>query len=453
MRRTALILVCAILAAPAWCEDVSVVGGGGKNLEQLAGTPTIVTVVLKDRGVEVPNLKVSEVLSTHFNTVSEENRVVPFMKAAVAEVRIQGDFVEEKDYELPANRALRAEEQEVLQRAVERGQKIFNQANDNQVLKMQAAVLLTIYGNSQAEDYLERLADSNDLETRLDACIALYTAGAEVPADVLREGFESGNRTIRGKSAVLAGLLRNDNFTSALNTMMSERPAELAAPAARTLAKLGVREIIPKLLEMMGTLNKLRNEAAVFALAELGGSDIIEQMKLRLPNTEREAYFRHVLVLYRLGDPLGKKRLLEIFRDVPTLTRRAALELASEQIFEVQQFLRDRLQERVDPTECNMIRRAENAAALVRGNDHNAMAVLQELLRSDKSIVVSKVYELVAELNERRLLTLIEPGVENVDLEIAANAATAVIALTRQDFRERLLEVRDECRKEDPCLD
>ena len=99
---------------------------------------------------------------------------------------------------------------------------------------------------------------------------------------------------------------------------------------------------------------------------------------------------------------------------------------------------------REDLTEANLSYRARNAQALLKGGDPSAMAVFQELLRSDDPAITNLVFRLMAELGEARMITLLQPSIENVDKEFAVDACKAVVALALPDFRERLLSYREE---------
>ena len=72
------------------------------------------------------------------------------------------------------------------------------------------------------------------------------------------------------------------------------------------------------------------------------------------------------------------------------------------------------------------------------------MAVFQELLRTDNDTVIRDVFNLMTELGNPRLITLLQPSIENVDQQFAMGACQSVIALALPQFRERLILYRAE---------
>lgn len=442
MRAYMLMPAIAIIAMAAVQAQVPVVGPADVQLKELANTPTLVTVVLKG-GAEDTNLRVTDVQEHLFTVLTEDNEHVPYLYESVEEVRVQGGEVLESRFELPAEAMLRAEDQKVIERAFSRTAEVYSTSKDNQDLRMDAAMVIALDGNEEALEYLRRLADSENLLTQLAASLKLYVAGEEVDENLIRRGLESGNRKARAKAAQLAGLTGYRDAIHLLNEMLQDRAEELSAPAARALARLGERECIPTLIDMLGSLSNRCAEAAKFGLETLGGSDIAEQLRVRVQQTEGLERFRIVRTLYALDAPMGRRLLKRVFNEQPTLKPEAALLLARESDWDATQYLRRRLGEREDPTVANLVYRARNAAALFEGGDPQAMAVMLELLRSDKPEVQNKVFELVAEFADRRLLSVVQPSIEAMDAEIAVNASIAAVSIAMRDFRERLLTVRE----------
>ena len=72
------------------------------------------------------------------------------------------------------------------------------------------------------------------------------------------------------------------------------------------------------------------------------------------------------------------------------------------------------------------------------------MAVFQELLRSDDTTITNLVFELMTDLGQPRMITLLQPSIENVNNEFAINACKTVISLALPEFRERILQYREE---------
>lgn len=438
------VLVALAIALPGFAQ-VKIVGANA-TLKQLEGSPTLVTVVLKgERKVEDPNLKVVEVLSNAVNVETGTGDVYTYLYDTVAEIRVQGEVVEKTEFRLPPSRALRADDQKIVERAAARAQELFDTATDNQEIKADSAVLIRLHGGSTAVqplEYLTQLVESNDLQTQMSAAKRLYLAGEDVPENVIQLGLASGNRKVRIDAIELAGLLGLESATPQLVQALNDRSDDLAAPAALALARLGNREIIPRLLNMLTESSEEKGNAAVKALVMLGGDEVIEQMRMKLPESQLNGRFRIVTVLYKLGDPTGRKQLQETMENVTTLALEAAVLLAESEDEGAMSYLRRRIGERIDETEDALKLRARIASALKTGDDPSAIGVLQELLRSDMPGVKIAVTDQILELGHRNLLLIIQPTIENGDAGVALHACMAAISFAFPEYRQHLLALR-----------
>jgi len=433
-----LALITACMAASAGSPNIPITGTNAPaSLQDLVGTPTLVTVVLKGSGARDPNLKLSEIREDRLIMTASNGDTIPYMADSIEQIEVQGGVVEQRRLPQLDAQMLRPEHQRVVDRAWSRVREIYNDSADNQGLKIQAATLLSLSNDADAHNYLRQLAESNDIETQL-------TASGAVSEGLIRQGLDSGNRNARVMAASLAGLANYQDAATLLKVMFRDRAVQLSAPAARALARLGVRDIVPELFTMIFELHEDKGEAAKFALTKLADEDVVEQLKFRLLEAEGVSRFRLVTILFNIGDPVGLAELKDIFKNYPTLTPEVALLLATHGDWEATQYLRNRLARREDLTEANLGYRARNAQALLKGGDPSAMAVFQELLRSDDPAITNLVFELMTELGEARMITLLQPSIENVDKEFAINACKAVISLALPDFRERLLNYREE---------
>lgn len=445
MNRTIAAVLLVLGLSLSGAAGVTVTGADrAVTLSELAGTETLVTVVLKDSGAKDPNLKVISVTDTTMTVLTQKNDLIPYLLDTVQEVQVQGGRVEGSRFKPDEVQILRAEQQRVVERAVSRVREIFAEANDDQELKIDAAVLLALGNDNSAMGYLKQLAESNDIMTQLEASRALYLVGESISESLLKQGLESGNRQARALAAILCGLTGQKDTVPYLNPMFNDRAVELSAPAARALARLGEREIIPRLLTMIEEPNETKGDAAVFALSQLGGEDIRTEMLAKAGQTEGKIRYRVARVLHNLNDPSKITELKAIFNNYPTLTPDVALLLSRESDWDATQFLRARLARREDPTEANLLYRAENAAALLAGGDPSAMAVFQDLLRADNAAAKMRVFELVIELGSVRVIPILQPSIENVDRKLSLGASQAAIALAVPAYRSRLLEVRKE---------
>lgn len=444
MRNACILGTLLLIAGLAAGQDVRVVGAAGATIKDLVNTPTLVTVVLKEGGVADANLKITGIHPTHFTVMTKDNHEEQYRYEQVVEIKVQGGRVEQAKFQAPQGSVLGAEDQKIVERSRARIKEIYDGANDNQDLKIEAAMLLALGGDAEAKDYLQKLVDSNEIKTQFAAAFALYMITGEAPEKLLRSGLEHGNRNIRAQAATLAGLTGYRTGIPVLNSMLQDRASELSAPAARALARLGCRDIIPKLLESLGSLSEEKGNAAVFGLVQLGGDDIIEQLKLMLPKADGKERFRIVLALHKLGDPLGKKELIETFNNQPTLKPDAALLLAEVGDWNGQQYLRERLARRENPSDVNLIYRAKNVCALFEGGDTSSLSIFQDLLREGNLTVKKEVFELAAELGSRLVLTILQPSIESSDTQIALGACKAVICTAMPDYRKRYLEAKSQ---------
>ena len=442
MRKTVAVLGwCAMVAGAAFAQEIPIVGGDGVSFRDLVGSDTLVSVVLKDREAVDPNLRIVEAGPDYFRVAPSDEEATSYQFSDVKEIRVQDDVVEIKKYVLIQNRALTAEQRAVLNRAYERAREIYQSSNDIQYLKMHAAILLALNEDKAAHDYLRRLAASNDLLTEVTAVTCLFLIGDEDPGgSVLARGLQSGDLKLRAKAIALAGLLRDTSSERQLLRFVKDRSDTISAPAARALARLNCRAAIPELMEMVTARNEEKGEAAVYALSQLGGSDVIEQVNALLDSAEGLVRYRLALVLYNLGHPEGKRLLTNEIMQVSTLKPEAAVVLARDGVWDGVDYLADRLKRLYDEKDDVMLYRAEACVALIQGGDPTAVSHLQKLLSSDKSTVKRGICKMLAQLGDRKLIVMVSPTIENADIKIATHACTAAIAMASPDFRERLTE-------------
>jgi HEAT repeat protein len=443
MHRTILAVGIALIAFASLAEDLPPVSGGnGVTLRDLVGKGTLVSVVLKDRGATDHNLRVVEIGPNYFSVLTQNGERLPYTFESVAKVEIQDGRIETRKFSLDENRTLKVDEQKVVDRAIERAREIFGEANTNQTLKMRAAALLAVDEKKDAVDYLRRLSTTNDLATDIDASQWLYLIGdKEINKATVAKGLQSGDRKVKVAAVKLAGLSGDSEDTPVLVDMLEERMADIAAPAARALARLGYRDSIPYMMSMLLELNEDKGEAAVFALSRLGGQDVVKELKDKLKTSSGRSQYRVITCLYKLKDPLGKDLMIKQMRDVPTLEPEAALILARDGYWDAVQYLAGRLKRRYDDDkEDVMLYRAKAAAALVANADPTAISYVQELLRKDNANVKKHICFLLADLGKRRLIPILQATMENSDNDLALHACAAVMAIAKPDFRERYIE-------------
>lgn len=446
--RTMVLAVVLVFAAVAAVGDDAppVVDGGGATLKSLADGSKLVTVVLKEKGIQDQNLRIVGVGPNYISVKLPNGEQTSYRFSSIQEVRVQEGEVKAKEFSLDELRTLRAEEQKVVDRALDRAREFFEAPNTDQAVKIRAAMLLALNGRKDAEDYLRQLAVSNDIATELDATLSLYLAGAkDIGGALIAEGLDSGNRDTKAKAALLAGILGDQSVVPVLVKMVGDRASDISAPAAKALGRLGYRDVVPRLIEMAAQSSEQSAAAAVFGLARLGGPDVINAVKAAIqkadPKEQRYRY-RLALVLYRLGDATGKKLLMQEMMGIPSLTRETAIELAKGRVYDGTQYLTDFLKGRYNDTPEEILLRARAAAALVEGGDVLAVSHLQTLLRTDKKEEVRiKIYPLIAELGKRKLIPLTSPGIESNNASLSIEACCAAVAMAKAPFRERLVEI------------
>ena len=442
MRIQATLLLCVmLLAAGGAFAQVAVTGAAGAKLSDLAGSPTLVTVVLK-AGAQDKNLKIIEVSDKYFTVESSSGEHNAYPYTSVKEVHVQDGKVAAKEFRLDTARSLTEDEQKVVTRAKQRAEELFNAANDDQTSKMVAALLLMVSGKDAGREYLNTLAASNDLSTRLAAVEYLAMGGDTANAKpVLDLALASGDRKIKANAAKLAGLLHYEPATQTLMGMVQDRSADFMGAAGLALARLGNRDILPVLLSALTSLDETKGMAAAHALAILGGQDVIEQMKLKLKDADGAPRFRIIYVLFKLNDPMGKQLLVEDALKNPLQDVDAAILLAKAGDSTGQRWLRERYFTRNAGTDMKELwKRAEAASALIASGDPSAITQFQELLRSENPRVQVRTCVEIGLLGKRNLLVLTQASIESSVMNVALNGVRASLAIANDDYRKRLVD-------------
>ncbi|HQB04208.1 MAG TPA: hypothetical protein PLY90_13070, partial [Candidatus Hydrogenedentes bacterium] len=316
------------------------------SLSDLVGTRTMLTVVLKDGDAKDSNLKLAEVRDDRLVFLSTTGEIVPYLLDSIASIEVQDGVVQQRRAPDLESQVLRAEHQRIVDRAWSRIKDIFQQSDDNQPLKMEAAMLLAMSGEENAHEYLRQLAGSNDLVLQLQAAGMLYLIGDVVPENLIRQGLESGKRDARIMAASLSGLAGYKDAVPTLRPLFMDRSVQYSAPAARALARLDDHTILDRLQAMLFELQQEKGEAAIFALTKLQDASVIEGLKFRLLEADGSNRLRIARVLFNLGDPTGIDELQHIFKTYPTLMPEVALMLAANGYWDAIQFLQTRLARR-----------------------------------------------------------------------------------------------------------
>ncbi|MFO7973128.1 MAG: HEAT repeat domain-containing protein [Candidatus Hydrogenedentota bacterium] len=454
MQRITMTLFVIALAVPAFAQDIPVTGVEDATLEDLAGTPTLVTIVIKDRNAEDPNLQITELGPDYLSVLNPDTgERHAYLYEDVKEIRVQGGKLEAKPFQMDAERGLTQTQQQLLNRAIRQATEVFQQVNQNQPVKMDAAMIIASQGDENGLKYLQSLSQQSDIEIALGAYYRLYVAGQnEIPPNLLERALASGNRQLRATAAQVAGLYREPTAEPYLLRLVRDRSADISGPAAVALARMGTREAEPILLDMLTGLNEDKAKAAALALSILGGDSVIRSLHQMLDEESGLARYRIIEILFKLGDEKGQELMKEEALEIPTLRFEAALNLAPEGNIDAMEILRERLADRYD-LQMNIIElRAKAAGALIEGGDRSRVSELQELLRLDfpelrepaagnwiKGIaaIVSKV---VIDINVRALMDVMQPVLVSKYPEARLSAASSIVSLGDPAFRKRMLE-------------
>jgi len=448
-RSIAISLLVVVFAIGAAAQQVPVVGAQGATLDRLVDSPTLVTVVLEVEGpdgdvrtAEHANVRITDVHENGITVTTQKNEPIPYLYENIKEIQVQGGKVQEREFDLSKTRVLRAEEQDVVDQALDRAKSIFQTANDNQDRKMRAATLLAVAGQQEAEDYLNNLLETNSIEAQIKAAVQVYLSGGSIPVGLIQAAFDSSIRSVRRDGIFLAGIANYEPAIPLLKEMLPVRSEEFAAPAARALARMGVREVIPQLINMVESPNQQKGEAAVWALAQLGNGEIGEQLAMRLENADGLARFRIIKLLFQLGTEEGEARLKDVFQNVVTQKLGAARMLARDGYWDATVYLREQIEERTSQDPESQIRLARTAAALLESGDPSARAVFQRILRGDQPEPKIEVAELILQIGNPRLLPLLQSSIVGQNPDVALKACTAAVALAEPEFRERSLKLQ-----------
>ena len=422
--------------------QVKLEGAGGASLEQLAGTKTLVTVVLKS-GAKDENLYVNEVGDDFLSVMTPIGSVYPYLFSSISSVVVQNGEVDKGPFKLQARAVLTADQHQVLQRTLDRASTVFDQSANDQALRMEAATLLAVAGEgtarSDAVKYLETLYNSNELHVRLLAAKQLYLAGElEEASPLIAAGLEHGNRRVRALATLMAGLTNDQSSVPVIRKMLDDRSADYWVPAARALALMGYKDDISKMSRVVFENNEDKAAAAVFALDHLGDARLAAGLKNELQSTTGMPRFRLAQILYALKDEKGED-LLKEYLEVPTLAFQAAVILGRDGEILSQRELRNRINAKYDPIESSMLWRTQAAASLIMGGDRTSTSVLQEALRSDFPNIQILACKLITEIGDRMLIPILQPTIENKNTGLSIIACQTVVALSDPVFRDRLI--------------
>lgn len=456
MKSMRIVTALLIAAVAGVCHaQVPVVGGKGAGLSAIAGTDTLVTVVLKGSGAKDPNLKIVSVEGGILTVQTQTGQNTSYRVADVQEIRVQGEVMKVRAADLMADRGMTSDQQEIVSGALVRATELFNGSVANQSLRMYAAEILAVGGaagdvpgetqtgtilpKQQAIDYLTALANGNDLRTGISAALHLSFAGQQVPSPtIISGGLANGDRLVKSSAAKLAGITGDKSVMQDLRLMLQDRAANISAPAARALSELGDKDVIPTLIAMALDRNPDKADAACAGLIKLGDESVAKQLEMKLKDTEGLSRFRIAWVLYELGNAQGGAVLRDELMGVPSLQFDSARVLATKGDVKGMQFLRDWLGRRRDPSETVLLQRAQAVHALVKSGDRTNAGVFQDVLREGSANVQIAALKLIADLDINAFLPMILPVLTSNDPATVVAACQTAVAMAHNDYGDRL---------------
>lgn len=165
-----------------------------------------------------------------------------------------------------------------------------------------AAARLAILGRLSADDRPVRLAAINALGTLGDASTAapLVKALADAKDAAERQAVAAALASLGGKAATDQALLAE----------LKPAPAQAKAPLILALAKRGVREAVPAIMEQAANANPAIAKAAFRALGSLANGDDLPALlrvlvNLKAPDARQEAEGAAALLIAKVKDPAG----------------------------------------------------------------------------------------------------------------------------------------------------
>ncbi len=459
MKRFLQVLLFGLVTATAafGASTPPITGDEGATYDDLIREQALVTIIL-NQGAPEYNLRIRAIYPTASKpTIAVETssgEKTAHLFANIREVRVQKARIATENKPDPET-VLTAEDKKIAENAAERALAIFKESH-LQPLKMFAAQILAGSNHPNKADaiaYLRELSRANDAATATSAAFSLWHNGEEVPDEVVLNGFNSGNRTAKAQAAMLAGLMKAPQFIPEVRKLLLDPSTEVYPPAAIAVGRLHDRESLPKLYEGIRVISEEKSRAAAFALAEIGGPDVIRQLQQMLPNARGMEWFRIVSVLRELGDAEARRLFETQTLGQPPFQRNAAIELAKEGNPEAIKFLRDFLVKQVDPDPNNLVYKAMVGLALYEQGDLQAKGIIADMLNTQASDVyirgqtannqAKEKAALTVQLGtcmvighsmRRDLLPLLMAPMQSVDPAVALAACDAIMQIANREY-------------------
>lgn len=457
------VLIIATLCPTTTSAQVSVIGGRGVVLSELVGTNTYVTVVLKGSFARDQDLLIIEVGDNYLavRVPNGERHIYRF--SDVRELRVQRSRIGTGESKASRRLTILDEDQQnVTDRALAKAAEMIVRRKLSISLRIQAASVLAAAGNLDALRALKEHAESGDIGTAIKAAIYLYAVGEAPSGELLGQGLASGNRVTRANAALLVGLSESEIYREAIYDMLKDPIPEIfqnAAIATGRLGKNGARTDL--LLNALSARHDEKADAAIFALATLGGEDIRQALLKKLASSDGILWFRIVQALYAMEDETAQKLMENECMRSPAFAPEASIILARNGDWSASLYLRDQLEKQRDLNRENLAYLARTAATLVSIGDLQANKTFRFLLNMTESDVFARgkyndrkyktttlkntqvlVCNLMSEIGDESLLPLANTAINSPFPEVAIAACEAVIAIVNPEYRKRLADSR-----------
>ncbi len=463
MNRLARAIILGLVAASAaYAADTPpITGDDGATYDDLIREEALVTIFLK-QGAPEYNMRITAIYPSAskptiaIQTSSGERTAHLFSN--IREVRVQKERVRLEDKPNPET-VLTAEDKKIVEAAANRALQIFKETHLQPLKILAASVLAASDHESKANAiaYLTDLSRSNDAATAMMAAKYLWMNGETIPDEILLNGFNSGNREAKANAAQLAGLTKANQFIIEVRRLLLDPSIEVYPKAAVAIGQLADRESLPALFEGIRLISEEKSEAAAFALAEIGGPDVVRRLQQMLPDSQGMEWFRIVRVLRALGDTEAQHLFETKTLSQPPFQRDAALELAAEGNQEAVKFLRDFLVKQVDPDTKNLLYRAAAGLTLYEAGDLQAKGILADVLNTQANDIYirgqttnNQAKEAAARevqvgtcfqigLSQRRdLVPMLAGPIQSADPAVALMACASIMQIANREYGDRI---------------
>jgi HEAT repeat protein len=450
-----MVTCCAVLmlaCTSAWSQ-IKISNGDGATIDDLIREQAFVTILLEGN-VPDANLTITGINKDTITFLTHDGRDSAYPLTMVKSIRVQEKRTAQKQ-SVFSKGSLSREEQAVVDRAAVRLESLW-EAEPNAALRMAMASYLTILGNKESKFYLQGHAESNDNELALVASMYLFSIGEEVDKSVIREGFLNGNRNVRALAATLAGVLEGDDFIRELREMSDDPTPDVFVPAVRALARLGDRDVIPRLMKALTSLKQPIAEAAIYGLVTLGGDDVISELKQMRMNEKASVQFRILRILYALGDEEAAVEMREKGLTTYATEEVAGLLLGENGDWDGLMWIREYMTRQKDPNGENLTYRTHLAAALYDTAQAQAKIEFQKLMRKDETqfyakgrssdtnykktmlmLVKAEACAIIGRTGDKTMLSLLNTPMEAQNSVLAMSACNAIAMIADPTYRAR----------------